>query len=61
MGATLAANVTLDITSTCIFNTNFFLSLGLCSVWCYVDSLVSQRFCLVFVLFFAFFSLHGSI
>ena len=51
MGAPLFANGTLAITSTCYFNTNFFLTLGLCSVRCCLDSLVSECFCLVFVLF----------
>ena len=58
MAAPFVVNVTLAITSTCFFNTNFFLSLGLCRVWCYVESLVSERFCLVFVLFIAFVFLH---
>ena len=57
MGAPLLINGTLAITSTCYFKTNFFLTLGLCSVWCCVYGLVSECFRLVFVLLFIIFFL----
>ena len=64
MGAPLFVNGTLAIIIN--FNTNFFLTLALGSVWCCPDSLVFQCFCVVSALFFGggFFSLFkylGSI